>query len=370
VQRLLIVVVLCGALCAVLSGRAAAGPAMIYQGQIKPALALVEARLSDGTAYGTAFCISSSASGSYFLTNHHVVYDQSAGEESSDVSLIFPSAPAVRVPAKIVKSGAMALASEPPDLDVLFVRKANVKTVTFSAARALEAQSIGIAGFPAFQLEVWKDAKELEPTVSLGSVNGLNLGNYYVQYDAKTDHGNSGGPVFDSLTGYVLGVVDVGFSGDDSHVNNYLAISQEQARHFLAGLSDVHVAVEMPSPSELAKRLLPAHAPSPACQPRLDLFAKRFGEWSGAHTIAVARLAQHGAAAATVANAVSLEGARADALAASSKPLRGRRAKLAADIVAAVRAIDTTDHGGSVSGSATGRLRPDVAQFDALQDCR
>lgn len=55
-----------------------------------------------------------------------------------------------------------------------------------------------------------------------------------IEFDALTDHGNSGGPLFDASTGLVWGVVTLGIQSQTSEaVQNNLAIDTTSIHEFL-----------------------------------------------------------------------------------------------------------------------------------------
>lgn len=104
-------------------------------------------------------------------------------------------------------------------------------------------QAIGVAGFLSFRFELRSSLTDVSPSVHFGSVNSLpNQGEItmnsatYFEHDAVIDHGNSGGPLFDRGTGFVLGVVTLGIDSKTSKtVRNNLAISAQTAGMFIFG---------------------------------------------------------------------------------------------------------------------------------------
>ena len=286
VMRRLGVAVLAAILIASTSPPARAGVSQIYLSRVKPALALVETTTRSGKEYGTAFCIGADAEWSYFLTAQHVIAP-SAGAGQPNVSLIFPDHPQDRVKALVVRPGSAAN-TPAPDLAVLKVAHiANITPLAISSANPLEGYPAAIAGFPAVQLHYWMtDTKEreLRPTLHEGAVDGLNIGDSLVQYDAKTDHGNSGGPLFDAQTGAVYGVVRMLVKGVST--DNAEAISSTEVQRFLQRSPAVTSTIATPNPELIAKYGAPKTLSGPrGCVAGLHAISTDFGDWRVARGI-------------------------------------------------------------------------------------
>jgi S1-C subfamily serine protease len=123
------------------------------------------------------------------------------------------------------------------DLAVLVIDTGDIPPVSFRDGAA--GAAIGIAGYPSFRFEGVRSLGEVEPSVHFGAVNGFTGRFYYarrfLEFDALTDHGNSGGPLFGVNSGNVYVVVTLGIpSHTSSRVQNNLAISSEVAQEFLA----------------------------------------------------------------------------------------------------------------------------------------
>ena len=79
------------------------------------------------------------------------------------------------------------------------------------------------------------------PPAHFGQINGYikdqvkgKSVDRYIEYDALTDNGNSGGPLFDANTGVVYGIVDlVKFSRSEVNVKNNMAIPGAMAVEWL-----------------------------------------------------------------------------------------------------------------------------------------
>lgn len=181
--------------------------------RIYPSLALVVTLLEGGQlAKGTAFCFWSTRQKSYFLTDYHVV-DGARGvflaleRDRAAGSGRFPS---------LIRARYFPTRMTPrPDLAVLVIDQGGVPPLSFRPGRPPIGQEIGIAGYPYVRyLRADNDLGRVTPSVQYGHVNdtGDKSGDFF-EYDAKTDHGNSGGPVFEWRTGVVLGIVDEGEHG-------------------------------------------------------------------------------------------------------------------------------------------------------------
>jgi hypothetical protein len=183
--------------------------------QLKGSLALVGYPVDDKRltiAFGTGFCVSSSASKSFFVTNNHVVTD-ALGNLVPGVFVILPKDPSTRHKATVVRHSA------DPDLAIVSIDAPCDVTVKVSADVPDAGDDIAIAGFP--YTEVCElaglcspglvvpnaHAGRLLPVLSRGTVNEAQEGTYSILYDALADHGNSGGPLFDFHDGTVYGIV-------------------------------------------------------------------------------------------------------------------------------------------------------------------
>jgi hypothetical protein len=163
-------------------------------------------------AFGTGFCVSSSPTKSYLVTNNHVVTD-ALGDAATNLFAILPKSPATRYKATIVRR------SPDPDLAIVSIDAPCDATVKVSPKVPDAGDDIAIAGFPYTEvcelaglcspgLLVQNAHKgTLLPVLSRGTVNEAQEGSYAIIYDALADHGNSGGPLFDFQSGTVYGVV-------------------------------------------------------------------------------------------------------------------------------------------------------------------
>ena len=182
---------------------------------VRASLALIGYPVDDKKlliAFGTGFCVSSSASKSFFVTNNHVVTD-GLGNLAPNLFAILPKNPEMRYKATVVRH------NPDPDLAVVSIDAPCEATVKVSPTVPDAGDDVAIAGFPytevcelaglcSTDLLVKNGHKgKLIPVLSRGTVNEAQEGTYSIIYDALADHGNSGGPLFDFRTGSVYGVV-------------------------------------------------------------------------------------------------------------------------------------------------------------------
>ena len=191
--------------------------AQVYA-RVARSLAFVIADLGNGqVSLGTAFCIWSTPSESYFLTNAHVVKGTSAPRLKLEFTGALASGRVVYHPTSTYES----------DLAVIVVGVGNVPFLTLEPDQPPVGQPIGIAGYPSLMvgLVLKQDPRTIQPSGHFGRIAATNLPGDYIEFDAKADHGNSGGPLFDAATGLVYGVVTLGVPSDTSPaVVNTLAI--------------------------------------------------------------------------------------------------------------------------------------------------
>jgi len=182
--------------------------------KVRQALAMVVSSGSDGPSLGTAFCVSSTSKRSYFLTNHHVVGD------ASSVQLLLNGRHA------LVEGDVLAVGDAKRDLAVVVVPVGGVRALQLANDHATEGESVAVAGFPSIQFRLAESGLGLSPSMHVGTVNALVGDGFYIEYDAQTDHGNSGGPLYDVGSARVYGVVTYGIESESSlAVQNNLAIA-------------------------------------------------------------------------------------------------------------------------------------------------
>ncbi|GAC1502155.1 MAG: hypothetical protein NVS1B14_06810 [Vulcanimicrobiaceae bacterium] len=264
--------------------------------KIEPTLALIGATHDDGelVTEGTAFCISSDGTRSYFLTANHVLTDENDAPAKHLVMILARDTNDVRphrYPVTIVRQSA------DPDLALVSIEVPNIQHVRLSPTLPAIGDDIAIAGFPYTESVMWgavfggrgpmldhRFPRELTPSMHRGAVSALHGGSYYIQYDALTDTGNSGGPLFDPSTGDVFGVVQASIEGSrqyrdlPSAVHNNLAISTTEGWEFIAR-APVTVDRTVASGGE---HLISHQLPRP-CRLANNAFELAYGRWAQAH---------------------------------------------------------------------------------------
>jgi len=220
-------------------------------------------------SFGTAFCISSTDEVSYFLTNEHVVRDADKVTLKSEYVAEFErESPILSRP---LAPGSLdgEVMQHSADLDLAVIRvKWDRPLVPIPLGRLRDLSeyrkvdpiphlrltshppsigtSVGIAGYPTIAtsggvVNMINLLTTSNPTAHFGQINGYikdqvkgKSVDRYIEYDALTDNGNSGGPLFDANTGVVYGIVDlVKFSRSEVNVKNNMAIPGAMAVEWL-----------------------------------------------------------------------------------------------------------------------------------------
>jgi hypothetical protein len=188
---------------------------------VEPSLALVISREGKKIGAGTAFCIGSHDNVAYFLTNRHVLGNDTFPR------VVLQSDPTSLLHAQVVRKATL-------DAVVLAVYNEKCSALTLSATAPSVGTSIGIAGFPDFQLRISEDdLTKASPSFHEGSVSSVLAGGGVIEYDAQTDLGNSGSPLFDMQTGVVYGLVMGVNTGATGALQNNLAIAIGALKSFL-----------------------------------------------------------------------------------------------------------------------------------------
>ncbi len=264
--------------------------------KIEPTLALIGATDKTGqlVTEGTAFCISSDGTRSYFLTANHVLTDEN-DEPAQHLVMILArdmnDAHPHRYPVSIVRE------SPDPDLAVVSVEVPGIQHVRLSPTLPAVGDDVAIAGFPYTESVMWgavfggrgpmlnhRFPRELTPSMHRGAVSALHGGSYYIQYDALTDNGNSGGPLFDPVTGDVFGVVQASVEGSrqyrdlPSSIHNNLAISTTEGWEFIA-----RAPVTVDRTVAAGGEHLISHHESRPCRVANNALALAYGRWAQAH---------------------------------------------------------------------------------------
>jgi len=162
---------------------------------IKPSIAIIGT--DDGV--GTGFCVASTGSFSYYLTNAHVV-------GSATSVTVYRHDPTEQ----ILKGTVMATggAELDPDLAVVRVPAGNIPPLRLRLSSLNEGSPVATAGYPSAQYRLAAFSGELVPAVHIGSISAIVNRGRVIEYDAQTLPGNSGGPLLDPTSGDVLGVVE------------------------------------------------------------------------------------------------------------------------------------------------------------------
>lgn len=160
----------------------------------------IDVQFSDGEAEGTGFVVQSDGSGTYILTNRHVVDGATAGS----IRVIAPNGhTSYKVQAVAVNNAKVGTAG---DLAVLKVPATSLRPLAFGTSDTLQTgQTVASIGYGlAFQLAG-------PPSVTEGIISALHrdlgdgFGPVWIQHQSTINHGNSGGPLLD-LKGNVVGV--------------------------------------------------------------------------------------------------------------------------------------------------------------------
>lgn len=225
---------------------------------IEPSLALVVAGEGKNLSFGTAFCVESAGGYGFLLTNKHVV-----GADPHPRVVLISNPTRARNSAIVRTAGVL-------DAVVLAINSACVP-VTISNITPAVGTRIAIAGFPAFQIRTFFRGLGLSPSFHEGTISSIVGDGALLQYDAQTDLGNSGSPLFDIESGEVDGLVTAVNTGATGALQNNIAIGSialqsflQNARHDIAiGLnamgrsSEGSVAVQA-SPSQTQGPELPS----------------------------------------------------------------------------------------------------------------
>ena len=167
--------------------------------KIKPSLAII----LNSTGAGTGFCISSSDSGSYYLTNAHVVGDDA-------VVTVYRQYPTFqKMAGKVVAHGI----DSSPDLAIIKVAVPNIPALALVTSPLHEGDAIALAGYPISQYKLADITGMIVPSIHTGIISALENRGGIVEYDAQTLPGNSGGPIFDPQSGAVEAVVQAKLVG-------------------------------------------------------------------------------------------------------------------------------------------------------------
>ena len=179
--------------------------------RVEPSLALVAAGHGKNLGFGTAFCIADlGGNNGLLLTNQHVV----AGDPYPRVILMSNTH-------KVL--AASVVRTSPLDAAVLLI-PSDCRALRLSSTLPAVGARIALAGFPRIQLEAAFAGLGLSPSFHEGTISSLLAEAGLLQYDAQTDHGNSGSPLFDLDSGTVYGLVravNTGETGAAKQLRDY-----------------------------------------------------------------------------------------------------------------------------------------------------
>lgn len=133
---------------------------------------------------------------------------------------------------------------------VVLVINSTCVPVTISNATPPVGTRIAIAGFPNFQLRMFARGLGLSPSFHEGTISSLIGDGALLQYDAQTDLGNSGSPLFDIESGEVYGLVRGVNTGATGALQNNIAIGSAALQSFLQNARhDISVGLNGSSPN-------------------------------------------------------------------------------------------------------------------------
>lgn len=246
-----------------------ANGADIYK-KIKPSLALVIVPQADGrqVAFGTAFCVASSADSSTFLTSRHVI-------EGGTRYFLLLQGNNTPIEATILRKG-----EGDNDVAALTVHRGGFMPLALDGDLPAEGTTIAIAGYPATQLELARAHLGLAPSVHEGTVSAIVAQGFLILHDAQQEHGNSGGPLFDANTGAVYGIVTESFKPPGT-IGTNAAISIRGVRGFMGN-------IQVPTGLGSLIGLMGYGATNAACVRGMQVFAKAAADWDTSSRRAIA----------------------------------------------------------------------------------
>jgi S1-C subfamily serine protease len=170
--------------------------------RVKSSLALVITK--DGST-GSAFCVASDATASYYVTNAHVT------RGSATVTLYRQKPDYEKMEATVAAEGD----GKDVDLALLRVSAANVPPLKLKEQPPKDESPIALAGYARVQLWAAEQFGELIPSIHLGTITGLLKNGSCVMHDVVCRPGDSGGPLFDPESGEVVGVQEGGWQEEE-----------------------------------------------------------------------------------------------------------------------------------------------------------
>jgi S1-C subfamily serine protease len=229
---------------------------------IEPSVALVISAEGKQVAFGTAFCIESADGYGFLLTNRHVIgIDRHPGVVlMNDVRHVHVSS--------VVRIATI-------DAAVLAIKSA-CAPLPISNTLPSVGTRVALAGFPAFQIEMLKRGLGLAPSFHEGTVSSIIANGALIEYDAQTDRGNSGSPLFDVESGNIYGMVTLVDTGTTGALQNNIAIGAtslepflQNARHDIAvGLKELGTSSVSVRPVTTRPSSASASTPGPPAETR------------------------------------------------------------------------------------------------------
>ncbi len=202
----------------VLAGPAPAqAPGQANFSALFPSIVRVVGLTQDGVSFGSGVVVGKSDSGSYVVTNYHVIADADA----SQIRIVAPKGDrqasgggeAVVSPARFV-SGDSAT-----DIAVLYVANFFAPPVPLAVGPVTENLPVRAIGYPGTDIDQWQVVKST-PTMTDGIVSTTQTAPWrpgmpavgQIQHTAALNHGMSGGPLMD-LCGRVIAIDTAFWSG-------------------------------------------------------------------------------------------------------------------------------------------------------------
>jgi hypothetical protein len=362
----------------------ALGPKGIWTKIVAPTLALVQSQ--NGLKHGTAFCITAKDGVVYLLTNEHVIADERTGAPEKKLVVIFPEHPGQEFEGKPIKHGSVSNAIDKdgkslvPDLAIIVVKAVPfpVAALKLNTVTPGPRMNITIAGFPQLMTDNWTKSQRrfLGIGTEDGSINtfsgAIGDAGTDIIYNAPTDEGDSGGPVYDPKSGSFYGVIREFQPGAVASVQYGLAIPASTVSSFVADVKDISVGTFTPSAESQESDQLHVAAPpphhvagTPACLVALARLSRDFGAWYQLRSAVINVHSPH--AAQTVRQRLTKYDAalKADAHLVASTSNK-RTAALTADLVSEVQTYDALQN---TSRLAHLELTRSVDRFHGLNSC-
>ena len=198
-MRATAIVLLCSAFIACHDRRQEEDPYVTSFRAIRQSVALITVDGDTTTEYGTGSVVRSDARGTLVLTGDHVV------EHAKQID--------VQIGARRLGRAVVVAHDRAHDVALIRVAARHIPIVVLGDSSRLEVgQQIGIAGYPI------PDAfaeQHIGVGVSLYAGRVAGIRSRLIEVDAPVIPGDSGGPVFDPLTGKVVAISEARF--DDEH---------------------------------------------------------------------------------------------------------------------------------------------------------